>query len=266
METKKGGTTEFRPFSSILVLLRGRNFFMAKNFKKFKTIGILGGMGPEASANIYREIIGLAQKEFGAAQDKDYPPIVIYSLPLVDFDETGFSNLETVKRQLIGGVKKLENAGSDFIIIACNTVYYFFDQLQSVIHIPIIDITKEVIRQINSDNIKKVGIISSESTKKLKIYTAKLKAADLEYIETDDLQQKAVNEIILKVMKGINGIEEEKEIEKIILGFKNHGAQAVILACTELPLAFRHKSFAGIKIYSTNMIMAETSLFKSLVC
>ena len=88
----------------------------------------------------------------------------------------------------------------------------------------------------------------------------------MEYIETDGLQQKAVNKIILKVMKGINGIEEEKAIEKIILSFKSHGAQAVILACTELPLAFRHSSFAGIKIYSTNMIMAETSLFKSLVC
>ncbi|MCD4705270.1 hypothetical protein K8R66_04310, partial [bacterium] len=69
----------------------------------YKTIGILGGMGPSASANLYKKIIELAQKELQAEQDTDYPPMVIYNLPLFGFDETGIVDEELVQDQLIKG-------------------------------------------------------------------------------------------------------------------------------------------------------------------
>ncbi|MEI6597728.1 MAG: hypothetical protein WCL22_01665 [bacterium] len=82
-----------------------------------KTIGILGGMGPAASANFYQRIVEIAQHDFGAVQDTDFPPMFLYNLPLSGFDETGFVDAEEVKKQLISGVKKLEAIGSDFIVI-----------------------------------------------------------------------------------------------------------------------------------------------------
>jgi len=85
-------------------------------YKKNKVIGVLGGMGPVASSNLYAKIIKYTQQEYGAVQDFDYPPIIIYSLPLVGFDETGIVNEELVKEQLIAGVKKLESAGCELII------------------------------------------------------------------------------------------------------------------------------------------------------
>ena len=72
-----------------------------------KTIGVLGGMGPEASADFYQRVIAIFQKQFGAVQDTDYPPMLIYSLPLTGFDETGIVDATVVLGQLIAGVQKL---------------------------------------------------------------------------------------------------------------------------------------------------------------
>ncbi len=109
---------------------------------KHKTIGVLGGMGPEASANLYSKIIKYAQYKYNAVQDFDYPPIIIYSLPLFGFDETGIVDEKLVKQQLIDGVKKLESAGCDLIIIGCNTVHIFYDEMQAAIKIPILNIVE----------------------------------------------------------------------------------------------------------------------------
>ena len=105
-----------------------------------KTIGVLGGMGPEASSTLYRKIIKYSQNEYNAIQDCDYPPIIINSLTLFGFDETGITDHELVKSQLIEGVQQLEKAGSDLIIIGCNTVHCYFDDMQNAVNVPIFNI------------------------------------------------------------------------------------------------------------------------------
>ena len=110
---------------------------------KNKTIGVLGGMGPGASANLYMEIIKYSQHKYNAIQDTDYPPIIIYSLPLDGFDETGITNIKLVEDQLVVGVKKLEAAGCDLIIIGCNTVHILYEKMQAAVKIPILNIVEE---------------------------------------------------------------------------------------------------------------------------
>jgi len=82
---------------------------------KYKTIGILGGMGPVASANMYNKIISQAQKQLGAVQDIDYPLIILYSIGLEGFDETGIKDYAKVEKQLVAGVKHLEKCGAEII-------------------------------------------------------------------------------------------------------------------------------------------------------
>src|SRR3989338_4022705 len=83
-------------------LLRWRSESMA-----FKKIGILGGMGPEASADFYCKIIQYCQEKYDAVQDTDYPSIVIYSLPLYGFNESGITDKNLVLKQLIHGIEIL---------------------------------------------------------------------------------------------------------------------------------------------------------------
>ena len=124
--------------------------------KNLKKIGILGGMGPEASANLYKLIIRLSQEKYDAKQDPDYPPMIINSIGLRGFDETGITNEDLVLEQLISENNVLYKAGCSFIVMACNTIHYFIDELRKNSKIPIISIIEETVKNIKQDNINKI--------------------------------------------------------------------------------------------------------------
>lgn len=226
-------------------------------------IGILGGIGPLASANLYQKIIKIMQEVYHAEQDTDFPPMIIYNLPLFGFDETGFTNPALVKNQLIDGVKKLENMGSDFIIIACNTVHYFFQEMQNAIKIPIINIIEKTAEAVNEKGLKIVGLLSSESTNKLKIYQKILDNYSIKTLTTTDRQQKLLNKIILHVMSGTQSDIDKDCLKDIINNLCQQGAQGIILGCTELPLVISQND-VKIPIFDSTEIITKSALQYSL--
>ena len=211
-------------------------------------------MGPLASANLYHKIVKIAQEMYHAEQDTDFPPMIIYNLPLLGFDETGFVELASVKSQLIAGVKKLESAGSDFVIVACNTVHHFCQEMQGAIKIPIISIIEETVKTVDKKGLKVIGLLSSESTNKLKIYQKVLDYYAIKTLSVTDKQQKLLNEVILHVMSGIQD-EADKECLKIIIyGLCKQGAQGIVFGCTELPLAISQNDTDVVLLDSTEII------------
>lgn len=232
-----------------------------KTSKQKKTIGILGGMGPEASAYFYNLLIKLAHKKYGAVQDTDFPPILIYNLTLFGFDETGITDADLVKKQLIEGVKKLELAGSDFIIIACNTVHSFYDSMQLSVKIPILSIIDETVEETVHKGYKSVGLLSSESTNKTHLYKDKLEARGISVLSVNNSQQEKLNQIILHVMAGEQGDFDTKVAGAIINDLVACGAEAIILGCTELPLAIDQSSFL-VPVLNSNEIIIDCALAK----
>ena len=230
---------------------------------KNKTIGILGGMGPSASADLYLRIIKYSQQKYNAVQDSEYPPIVIMSLAMSGFDETGIVNEELVKNQLIEGVKKLEGAGADFIIIACNTVHVFYTEMQSAVKIPILNIVEETKKRVLEAGFKKVGLFSSESTNKLGLYQNNFKQSGIDVISANDEQQNLLNNIIENVMGGKQDIKDVEILENISAEYSVHGAEAVVVGCTEIPLAI-NQSQTDVKLFDTTQIIAESAVDFSL--
>ncbi|MDA3815494.1 MAG: amino acid racemase, partial [Patescibacteria group bacterium] len=226
-------------------------------------IGILGGMGPAASASVYEKIIELAQKNYKAEQDTDYPPMMLYNLPLMGFDETGFIEPALVKKQLIEGVKKLEKAGSNFVIIACNTVHFFYDDIQKAVNVPVINLLGKAVARAHESGFKKIGLLSSESTKKLHLYRNIATENNIKIIETTNKEQELVNDVILKVMSGDEGLAEKKILKRIIKRMKSVGAEAIVLGCTELPIALNKKDIVPFPLFDTISIAAEEALKKS---
>lgn len=229
-----------------------------------KTIGILGGMGPMASSNLYKKIIEHAQQKYGAVQDFDYPPVLLYSLPMFGFNETGITDKKLVKEQLIYGVKTLEKAGSDFIIIACNTVHCFYNQMQKTVQIPILNMIELTAQRVAKDGYKVVGLLSSENTVALGLYQKALKKHCIEAICVNDNQQKIINNIIEHVMGGTKSEDDTAKLKKIIVDLESQGAQAIVLGCTEIPLAI-NQTDTKVKLFNTIEIIAEVAVKKSLI-
>jgi len=227
--------------------------------KEFKTIGILGGMGPYASANMYRLIVEIGQKEFKAEQDNDFPPMILYSLPLDGFDETGIVDKRLVLEQLVKGSKKLQQAGCDFFVIACNTVHYFQDELRKNIGIPLLSIIDETVTEVKRGNIKKVGLLTSDSAASLKLYINKLEKLGIKSIRANSEEQKELNDLILEVMRGHLTDRNKERLLALAESLTKRGAQAIIIGCTELPLIDefikqKYKTFDALEIISRHAL------------
>ncbi|MFP4424586.1 MAG: aspartate/glutamate racemase family protein [Candidatus Woesearchaeota archaeon] len=224
-----------------------------------KKIGILGGMGPEASANLYYKMIYYCQNKYHAVQDTDYPPMFIYSLPLYGFDESGIVNKELVLEQLIHGIDLLENAGSDLIVIPCNTVHIFINELRVRSPIPVISIIEETIKKIKKGNHSVVGLLGSETTLKLQLYQEQLSENNINYISPEEDENSVLKQLILEVMSGKVENNTKNNAISIIRKMEKRSANAIVLGCTEIPLAISQED-VNLKVYDTLQILAEAAV------
>lgn len=226
---------------------------------KKKTIGILGGMGPAASAHLYQRLIELAQRKYGANQDCTFPAMIMYSLPLTEWNTTGFLNLESVKQQLISGVRKLESAGSDFIILGCNTVHHFFANMQRAVRIPIVNMIEETALRAKYGQYSRVVVLATKSSMELGIYTKSLEKHGISVVDLTQNQQSAVTEVIGHIEAGILSKFDTAVLQRIIADTTRRGAQAIILGCTELPLVIKQEN-VKIPLLNSTDILADAAI------
>ncbi len=201
--------------------------------KKYK-IGILGGMGPEASKEAYERVIKYAQENYNAVQDNEFPNIVIYNLGLDGFDETGITNLQTVKTQVLEGLDLLHNSGCQAILIACNTVHVVLDDIDPKYNL--IHMIKNVSQETSKHNYSKVGLICSQTTNNTQLYQNHIQQNGAQILTLKESEQIEINKIIKNILEGSKENQDIAYIQNLIHKFKKQGAQAIILGCTELPL------------------------------
>ncbi len=227
-----------------------------------KTIGILGGMGPSASADFYRALVDIAQREYNAEQDTDFPAMHLYNLPLSGFDETGFADPDTVCTQLVRAAKILEGAGSDFIVMACNTVHAFYEDMLRAIHIPIVSIIDEVVARTQRDGFASVCLLTSESTRNYQLYEKAFARQGIKAVVASDNEQKTLNRIIHRVMGGLQGAEDVELLRSIVKRHEHEGAEAIVLGCTELPLSIKQEDI-HLPLLSSTDILAHAALARA---
>lgn len=224
-----------------------------------KTIGILGGIGPSASASMYSRIISYMQNEYEAWEDDDFPPIMVYSISLEGFDEKGIADPKKAEENLVNAVKKLEQMGCDMIVIACNTVHYFDKQLEQTLSIPLVHMIAEACADVKKHGFTKVGIACSHSTRDLKLYSDGLSELSIEPVVATDEEQEVIDKAIVDVMAGKQDAQTTKNLNQVFDRYRADGAEAVVLGCTELPLAIQQKD-AVIKILDANDIVVKEAV------
>lgn len=200
-----------------------------------KTIGILGGMGPAATALAFELIIKLTPAE----KDKDHLPVIIYNLPQIP-DRTAaiLGGGPSPVPAIVAGLNSLKKAEVDFVIIPCNTVFYFYDEFFSEGSPPIIHICMPVMQYLSKTTTsanRKIGILSTIGTNRTKIYENFLLRFGYHPILPSEKTQK-------KLMNAIYEIKAGKYFEEAFLDagseLLDFGASKVILGCTELSFVF----------------------------
>jgi aspartate racemase len=227
-----------------------------------KIIGILGGMGPAVSANFLVDVMTIAQKKYGAEQDTEFPRVYLFSTALEGFNETGFENPDTARADLVKDAKKVASWGADFLVMPCNTVHFFAEDVMQASGIPLLSIITATIDRVITAGHKKVGVVSSASTRSLGLYAKALEAKGVTPIIASDDEQKILDGIILSVMSGKQGAVEQAAMVSIIERMKNEGAESIILGCTELPLAIDLNQ-SPLPVWNTISILAEKAVDES---
>lgn len=204
----------------------------------YKTIGLIGGMGPAATADMLLKITKLTDAE----SDQDHVHVIIDSnINIPDRTEAILHGGEDPLPQLKASAELLENAGADMIIIACNTAHYFVPELAKHTSLPIISMPEETARLLKNKGVGKVALLATDGTVKSGVYQRVLDAEGIETVYPVQEQQALIMSLIYDhIKRGILDASElpVREVKSICDDLKNRGAEAVLLACTELPVAF----------------------------
>ncbi|MDO8481145.1 MAG: amino acid racemase [Nanoarchaeota archaeon] len=228
----------------------------------YKTIGVLGGNGPAASAELYRRMVRHCQK-LGAVQDTEFPPIVMYSLPLEGFDETGVIDEALVFKQLSFGLQTLRKAGCDFAVIPCNTLHMLLGQLYPAITLPVLSIIEKTVDRVAKSGVKSVALLGSETTLASGMYQHTLLTHGISCACPTASERTAITRLILEVMGGKLS-KSGKDAVVSALRRLAQNADAVILGCTELPLVIS-QSDVSVPLFDSLQILAETAVESALL-
>ncbi len=223
-----------------------------------KRIGILGGMSPESTVEYYQYITRAYTERFG---DYGYPEVIIYSVsfqPYVDWPEQ--DRWDLVAQGLSEAAQKLEAAGADFIVIATNTMHLIFDQVQASVSVPMLSLLDAVGDAILARGMNTVGLLGTKFTMEKTFYQDALARRGITILVPDADDREYMNAIIYdELVAGQIHDESRVGFVTIIKKLAEHGAEGVILGCTEIPLLVSEED-AGMPLFDTTVIHAEAAL------
>ncbi len=201
---------------------------------KEKTVGIIGGMGPEATVDLMQRIIRLTP----ASDDCDHIRCLVDNNPKIP------SRIKAIIERdgenpgpcLADMARGLEKWGADFLVIPCNTAHYYYQWIQEAVAIPVIHLIDLVCDHITSryPDRKRIGILASPSVAITGLYTERLTRLGYTDIWPDETRQADLFEIIRQIKKGNRGTEIRDQFRIVCDNLVERGAEMGIVACTEL--------------------------------
>lgn len=202
-------------------------------------IGILGGMGPEATADLFHKII----KNTEVQRDQEHLRVIIDNNPKIpDRTPAILGPGENPLPMMIETAKNLEGAGADFIVIPCVSAHYFIQEMRGRIAIPVISVIDEVAGEIQRcfPNMKRTGLIATTGTIKAGLFQDRLGEIGVEVVVPPAEEQE---DLVMSSIYGESGIkagfispENREKILKASKALIERGAQGIIGGCTEVPL------------------------------
>lgn len=220
-----------------------------------KTIGILGGLGPESTVEYYKGIVRAFQKN-----ESGYPEIIIYSANLTELWKIiKIGQWDDLTAWLIEKINFIFEAGADFAAIASNTPHIVFDKVNSISPIPMISIVEETCKKARSLGLKRCGLFGTEFTMQSSFYRDHFNKHGIEIVVPEQDDQKVIDDkIFSELATGI--IKDQTRTQFLQIAKKMIDTQSIdslLLACTELPLILTNDEY-GIPFLSTTAIHVES--------
>ncbi len=221
-----------------------------------KRIGIIGGLGPEATVDYYKNIIDAFNKinEDGSL---NYPDIIIYSVNMALFfamlDKKAYTKAAAY---ISGNIENLANAGADFVAISANTPHLFFDEIKKRSPLPMLSIVEAAAEKAREMELKKCGLLGTRFTMESQFFDKVFANYDIGITTPSETQKERINELLFRELEmGIFKESTKKELLDMVQEMiDKHSIDSVILGCTEFPIMFTEDAYCGIPFLNTTRI------------
>lgn len=228
-----------------------------------KTLGLIGGTGPESTIEYYRLLVAKYREQ----ADGHSPPLIINSIDLKQIIEwMTAGELSKVADALVVEVEKLHKAGADLAALTANTPHIVFDELQARSSLPLISIVEAASDEVQKRGLQTVGLFGTRFTMQAPFYPAVFSRAGLNLVLPNDEEQDYIHEIYLgQLLKDIFLPETRLRLLEIADEMKRRdNIQALILGGTELPLLLRDEAHNGLALLDTTRIHVDRLVTKML--
>ncbi len=225
-----------------------------------KTLGIIGGIGPESTIEYYRLIIASYRK---LNPDGSYPPLIINSIDVKKMlDLFGANDLAVVTGYLLSEVQKLAAAGADFGLLAANTPHLVFEEIQLRSPIPLLSIVESACKAAMALELKRVGLFGTRFTMRGQFYPDVFTRKGITMVVPDpDDQDYVHNKYMGELVNGVFLAETREGLLAIVDRMKQKmDIQGLVLGGTELPLLLRDTAYQGIPFLDTTRMHAEDAV------
>jgi aspartate racemase len=227
--------------------------------KAKKTLGIIGGMGPLATADLFYKII----THTDADTDAGHIHIVIDNNPKVpDRTKAVLEGSDAPFPYILNAAQRLERMGADILLLPCNTSHVFYGRLCESIHVPVINMIEEAAKEAASMGLKSVGLLATTGALRARLYENALDAYGIEAVLPSESGQKEVMSVIYNGIKAGAESYDTSALTEELGRMASRGAVCFILGCTELPVAFEKYNVA-FPFIDPGLVLAKAAIVKA---
>ena len=201
-----------------------------------KVIGVLGGMGPEATAYFFRLLIAST----AATKDQDHVPVLIWSDPRIPpRSDAILHGGRSPLPALLQGLALLEKGGAGLVVMPCLTAHHYIGELSAAASVHFVDLIAESVRfaRTHIPDLRRVGLLASSGTLRAGLFHTAFEKRGIDVLVPSPKEQDAVMEAILEIKAGRGAGRPGAAIVRIARTLIARGAEAIIAGCTEVPLA-----------------------------
>ena len=220
-------------------------------------MGVLGGMGPDATVDFMSKVIALTE----SGRDQDHVHMLVDQDPTVPNRQVAISSgVDDVSPHLADMARRLETAGADFLVMVCNTAHVFLDKAREATRIPFISIIDETVKEIDRRcrDARKVGVMATDGCLDTNIYQQAISASGRSALVPDAANMKILMGQINAIKAGDRGADVRMGMESVARSLLDQGADAIIAGCTEIPIVFQGDGFPVPVVASTYVLATRT--------
>jgi aspartate racemase len=221
-----------------------------------KTLGLIGGTGPESTIDYYR----LLTAQYREKADGASPPIVINSINLKQMiDWMGADRLDKVTDYLVAAFETLQRAGVDFAALTANTPHIVFDEIKQRVSLPLISIVEATRERAQSLGFKTVALFGTRYTMQAPFYPKVFSRTDVKLVTPNEAEQAYIHEKYFGELLQDKFLPETRDRFLAIADDMKarEGIEALILGGTEIPLLLRRDEHNGIHFLDTTRIHVD---------